>query len=127
MNVVDSSGWLEYFAEGPNAKFFSSAIENTQALLVPAICILEVFKKILKERGEAEALEKIAYMHEGKIIDLDASLAMLAAKLGATLGLPLADSVVLATARAHHAHLWTQDSDFETIHDVKYVPKAGKK
>src|SRR5262245_33489193 len=111
MNVVDSSAWLEYFADGPNAKSFAGAIEDLTHLLVPSICLLEVFKKILVQRGETAALEKIAQMHQGTIVDLDSTIAMNAAKLGFTLRLPLADSVVLATARAHQAILWTQDSD----------------
>jgi predicted nucleic acid-binding protein len=127
MNVVDSSAWLEYFADGPNAKYFSSAIEKTDQLLVPSICLLEVFKKILIEKGETAAIEKVAHMHQGTIIDLDSSVALNAAKLGFVLGLPLADSVVLAIARAHNAILWTQDGDFEGMENVRYVAKSKKK
>lgn len=124
MNVVDSSAWLEYFADGPNAKTFAAPIEDVGHLLVPSLCLLEVFKKILTQRGETAALEKVAQMHQGTIVDLDGSIAINAAKLGSTLGLPLADSVVLATARLHQALLWTQDSDFKDMEGVKYYPKA---
>ena len=85
--------------------------------------MLEVFKKILLEKGETAALEKVAHMHQGKVIDLDASVALNAAKLGFTLRLPLADSVVLATAQMYQAVLWTQDSDFEGMEGVKYFAK----
>ena len=127
MNVVDSSAWLEYFADGPNARFFADAIEDTDHLLVPSICLLEVFKKILTEKGETAALEKAAHMHQGKMVDLDPSIAINAAKLGLTLGLPLADSVVLATARTHRALVWTQDSDFKGMEGVKYFAKPKPK
>jgi len=127
MNLVDSSAWLEYFADGPNAKEFAIAIEDLDHLLVPTLCLLEVFKRVLSQKGETEALEKVAQMHQGKIVDLDASIAMNAAKLGFTLRLPLADSVVLATARMHQAVLWTQDSDFEDIEGVRYFRKMKNK
>ncbi len=127
MNVVDSSAWLEYFADGPNAKAFANAIEDLDHLIVPTLCLLEVFKKVLTEKGETAALEKVAQMHQGKIIDLDASIAINAAKLGFSFKLPLADSVVLATARMHQAVLWTQDADFEGIERVNYFPKKKLK
>ncbi len=127
MNLVDSSAWLEYFADGPNAKVFASAIEDLDHLLVPTLCLLEVFKRVLAQKGETEALEKVAQMHQGKIVDLDASIAINAAKIGFTLRMPLADSVILATARMHQAVLWTQDGDFEGIEGVKYFPKVKSK
>lgn len=123
MNVVDSSGWLEYFADGRNADFFASAIEKTERLLIPSICLLEVFKKLLIETDETTALEKVAQMHQGSIVALDSSIALQAAKLGYDLKIPLADSVVLATARANNATLWTQDADFKGLEGVRYVSK----
>ena len=125
MNVVDSSGWLEYFANGHNAAAFAKPIEKTDELIVPSITITEVFKRILQQRSEQQALHATAHMTQGRVVDLDASLAMTAAKLGHTLKLPLADSVILATARAYDALLWTQDEDFAHIDGVKYVPKAA--
>jgi predicted nucleic acid-binding protein len=123
MNIVDSSGWLEYFADDPNATFFAPAIENIPELLVPAISIYEVFKRVLQQRGEDEALQAAATMMQGSVINLDASLALSAARISADLGLPMADSIILATARAYGAVLWTQDVDFEKIDRVRYIQK----
>lgn len=123
MNVVDSSGWLEYFADTPNAAAFAAPLEDLRSLIVPSISILEVFKKILRERGPTEALEKAAYMKQGKVVDLDEALAVEAARLGLEHKLPLADSIILATARHFGATLWTQDDDFEGIEGVKYFKK----
>lgn len=122
-NLVDSSGWIEYFTESPNAGFFAPAIEDVDSSLVASLCFLEVFKWILREKGERAALKAVARMQEGQIVDLDANLAIRAAKLGTEFRLPLADSVILGTARAHDAVLWTQDSDFENVPDVRYIPK----
>lgn len=123
MNVVDSSGWLEYFADAPNADFFSAAILDTEKLLVPSISLLEVFKRVYQQRNENAALSAIALMRQGEIIDLDGNLALTAAKLGIDHELPLADSMILACTRAHNATLWTQDADFEGLEQVKYIPK----
>jgi len=123
MNVVDSSGWLEYFANDVNADFFALAIEDTPNLIVPSISLLEVFKNILRQRMENEALQAIALMQQGQVIPLDDSLALKAAKLGLELKLPLADSIILATAKKYNATLWTQDSDFKDIKGVKYIAK----
>lgn len=123
MNVVDSSAWLEYFANGPNATFFAPAVEDLERLLVPSICLLEVFKRVLQQRGEGAALRAVAQMQQGQVVDLDGVLALSAARVSVDLRLPLADSVVLATARAYNAVLWTQDADFARIDGVKYVSK----
>ena len=123
MNIVDSSGWLEYFAEGSNADFFAPAIEDTANLLVPVICIYEVFKKVLQQKGENQAQIHVGDMKHGKVIEMDESLALSAARLSAELKLPMADSLILATARAHNAILWTQDEHFKDLEGVKYVEK----
>ncbi len=123
MNVVDSSAWLEYFSDGPNTKRFSAAIENTAELLVPVISVFEVFKRVLQQRTEGEALKAIALMQQGQVIGLDISLALSAAKLSSELNLPMADSIILATARAHQAVLWTQDADFAGLKGVRYFQK----
>jgi len=123
MNIVDSSGWLEYFAEGSNADFFAPAIEDPKNLLVPVICIYEVFKKVLQQRGENQAQIHVGDMKHGKVIEMDESLALSAARLSAELKLPMADSLILATARAHNAILWTQDEHFKDLDGVKYVEK----
>ena len=122
MNVVDSSAWLEYFADGPNASFFARAIERPLDLVVPTLSLYEVFKRILQERGETEALRKIALMQQGTVVDLTADLALSAARLSSGTGLPMADSIMLASARAVGATLWTQDADFDGIPDVRFVP-----
>ncbi len=124
MNVVDSCGWLEYFADGPNADFFAGAIEDPSQLVVPSISIYEVFKRVIQQRSEADALQTIAAMMQGELADLDALLALKAAKLSIDLALPMADSVMLATARAHNATLWTQDADFRGVSGVQYVEKG---
>ena len=120
MNVVDSSGWLEYLAGGPNATFFAPAVEATADLLVPALSIFEVFKRVLGQRDESLALQAIALMYQGRIVDLSAPLAIDAARLSRREALPMADSIMLATARAFGATLWTQDADFKSIPDVRY-------
>ena len=121
-NVVDSSGWLEYFADGPNADFFEAAVEDAPSLVVPTISVYEVFKRLLREPGgEDDALRVVAAMQRGKLVDLDAETALDAARTAHELKLPMADAVILATARASGATLWTQDADFEGIPGVRYV------
>jgi len=126
MNVVDSSAWLEYFVDGPNASKFAGAIENVEELVVPSICILEVFKRVLQQRDEQAALQAVALMQQAAVENLDATLALSAARLGLDEELPLADGVVLAVARKHSATLWTQDSDFDGIAGVKYFAKKKR-
>lgn len=123
MNVVDSCGWLEYFADGQNADFFAPIIERTELLIVPSISLYEVFKRVLQQRGEHEALRAVALMQQGRVIALGDTLALTAAKLSSELKLPMADSIILATARAHAAIVWTQDDDFSGIQGVQYIQK----
>jgi len=125
MNLVDSCGWLEYFADGPNADFYAAALENTGRLIIPTICLLEVFKRILQQRGEDAALQAAAVMHQGLIVSLDAGLALRAAKIGNEFKLPLADSVILATAQTYHAVIWTQDAHFKGIEGVRYTDRKA--
>lgn len=120
MNVVDSSAWLDYFADGPNAEDFSGAIEDPQNLVVPTLTLYEVFKRVAQQRGEGDALRATAVMQQGAVADLTARLALDAARLSLVSGLPLADAVILATARAHEATLWTQDAHFEGMAGVEY-------
>jgi predicted nucleic acid-binding protein len=122
LNVVDSSAWLAYFADSPNAGKFAAAIEDERRLVTPAICLLEVFKVIARQRGESDALQAVAVMQQGRVVDLDATLALRAASLGLEHRLPLADSIVYATARELCAIVWTQDADFEGLRDVEYFP-----
>ncbi len=125
MNLVDSSAWLEYLADGSNAAFFSAAIENSRELVVPTIVILEVYKRVLQQRNARAALEAIAIVQQGRIVDLTASLAIAAARLSHSEKLPMANSVILATARAENAIIWTQDADFENLADVKFRAKKS--
>lgn len=121
MNVVDSSGWLEYFANAENAAFFESAIQDVDHLIVPSINLYEVFKRVYQQRGEDVALQAIAQMQQGQVIELTSALALSAAQLSLKERLPMADSVILATARAFQAVLWTQDADFKDLEGVQYI------
>jgi toxin FitB len=123
MNLVDSSGWLEYFAGGKNADFFAAPIEDVKHCILSSINIYEVFKKLLEELDEQAALQAIAVLHQCRIEPIDARLALLAAKISRELKLPMADSLILATARQHNAILWTQDADFKGIEGVRYIRK----
>jgi predicted nucleic acid-binding protein len=125
MNLVDSSAWLAYFANESNADFFAEAIEDRDLLLVPTICLTEVFKVVLRERGENDALMAIAAMQEGTVVDLDRRLALEAAALGIEEGLALADSIILATARRFDATLWTQDEHFAGKPGVEFRKKRS--
>ncbi len=124
-HVVDSSAWLEYFAAGPNAAHFRKPLKQADRLVVPTITLFEVFKIVHRQRGEDAAIQTVALMKQGREIPLDGSLAMQAAQLSLELKLPMADSIILATARFHGAELWTQDDDFEGLEGVHYFPKKN--
>lgn len=123
MNIVDSSGWLAYFADEPSAKHFLAPLNDAASLIVPTVTVYEVFKVILRESHENDALQAAVAMQRGTVTDLTASLAIAASKLSLEYNLPMADSIILATAKAFNATLWTHDSDFENISGVKYFPK----
>jgi predicted nucleic acid-binding protein len=123
MNIVDSSGWLAFLADEPNARHFLPPLKDTARLVVPTVTIYEVFKVILREAGEDQALQSTAAMQAGLVVDLTAQLARQASKLSLAHGLPLAASIILATARAFKATIWTQDADFEKILGVRFFPK----
>jgi predicted nucleic acid-binding protein len=127
MNVVDSSGWIEYIADDTNASFFEPPIIDSEMLLVPTICLYEVFKRVLQEFGEERALDAMGIMSLGTIIDLDRQIAIHAAQISNELKMAMADSIMLATARAYDATLWTQDEHFKGIKGVKYKQKNAKK
>ncbi len=124
-NVVDSSAWLEYFAGGLNASHFREPLRQPEYLIVPAITLFEVFKVVARQRGETDAIQAVALMKQGREVALDGSLAIQAAELSLEYGLPMADSIILATARAHGAVLWTQDGDFAGLEGVRYFSKTG--
>jgi predicted nucleic acid-binding protein len=120
-NLVDSSGWIEYFTGGANTEFFASSLQDNENLIVPTICIYEVFKRILLELGEDSALQAIGVMAHGREIDLNRQIAMEAAQISVETKLAMADSIILATAQSHNATLWTQDGHFKDIEGVKYI------
>lgn len=126
MNIVDSSGWLEYFADGPNASFFSRPLKEIDNLVVPTITIYEVFKAVLRQRGESDALQSVALMQQGLVVDLTPDISILAARMSLECRLPMADGIILATSRMFGAAIWTQDSDFEGIDGVQYVAKKNE-
>jgi len=123
VNVVDSSAWLEYFGDGPNAVEFATAIEALGALVVPSLTLFEVFKRTHQIADESRALDAVALMMQGRIVDLTPPLAIAAAHTSPENGLAMADSIILATARAEGAVLWTQDAHFEGIKGVEFRPK----
>ena len=124
MNVVDSSGWLEYFSDGSNASYFAEPLSDSDQLVVPSISVFEVFKVLLREKGESAALQGAAAMQRSRIVDLTGTLAMSAATLSLNLKLPMADSMILAVANSYNAVLWTQDVDFKGMENVNYIAKA---
>lgn len=124
MNVVDSSAWLEYFAGGPQAGRFASAIEAEEELLVPTVVLLEVTRRVMQQRGEDAALQATALLHQGQVVPLDSGIALSAAKVGVEHKLPLADSIIFATAQQFEATIWTMDADFAGLPRVRYYPKG---
>ena len=124
MNIVDSSGWLEYFSGGPNSNHFVFPLQDPSSLIVPVITLYEVFKVVLRESGESEALQVVAAMQKGKAIDLTTSIAINAWKLSLKYSLPMADSIILSTAQTHECIIWTQDSDLRNLPGVKFFRKT---
>jgi predicted nucleic acid-binding protein len=123
VNVVDSSAWLEFFADGPNAGEFALPLADRALLIVPTVTIYEVFRVVCRQRGEDAALQAAALMQQGRPVELSPSLAMMAARMSLELALPMADSIILATTRLHDAILWTQDDHFRSLPGVRYFPK----
>lgn len=123
MNVVDSCAWLEYFSDGANAEIFAEPILAISSLIVPTLCMYEVFKVVLRESGEDAALQVIATMKQGQEVDLNSNIAIQAAKISLDLKIPMADAIILTTAHVFQATVWTQDVDFSGISGVKYFEK----
>jgi uncharacterized protein with PIN domain len=123
---VDSSAWLAYFADESGAGNFSAAIEDTDSLIVPTVCLLEVFKVVARQRGDGDALQAVALMQQARVIDLDPNLAILAAQASLDHKLPLADSIVYATALLVDGLVWTQDDDFDGLPNAKFFAKKTK-
>ena len=123
MNLIDSSVWLEYFAAGPQADQFAAVIEKVDALLVPTIVLVEVTRRVMQQRDEDAALQIAAMLHQGQVVPLDSGIALSAAQLGVAHKLPLADSIIYATAKQYQATVWTMDAHFAGLSNVRYVPK----
>jgi predicted nucleic acid-binding protein len=117
--VLDSSCWLEYLADTPRADLFAPAVEAPERLVVPVLTVYEVVKKLMRESGEEAATAALALMQQSEVVGISLPLGMDAVLNG----LPLADSLIYATARHHDAELWTQDAHFEGLAGVRYFPK----
>lgn len=124
MNLVDSSGWLEYFTDGTNAKIFAPAIEDSDKLVVSVINLYEVYKKVMTERNENAAKEAAGILMRGRVLEVDASIAVRAARLSCEFKIPMADSLIYVTARMNNAIVWTQDYDFKDLEGVKFIKKS---
>ena len=120
MNIVDSSGWLEYFSGGPNADKYEKPLSELDKLIVPTVCIYEVFKVVLREKDENSALQAIALMQQSKVVDLNTEISMHAAKISLEYKIPMADSIILSTGLLYESIIWTQDKDFKNLPNVKY-------
>jgi predicted nucleic acid-binding protein len=120
MNLVDTSGWIEYFFGGSNASFFAEPIEDTDELVVPGVCLYEVFKKINQDVDEARALQAVAQMKQGQVMEVTEEIALRAALISLRYKLPMAESFVYATGQMEGAVIWTQDSDFKNLPGVRY-------
>ena len=125
MNLVDSSGWVEYFSKVVNAEFFISPVQDLENLWVPTICIYEVFKRLMLDMGEENALQAVGIMSSARVIDLDRKIAIDAAQISLEFKLAMADSIILATARDYDATVWTQDAHFKGMDGVKYIEKKS--
>ncbi len=123
MNLVDSSGWLEYLSDGKNSKLFAPAIEKTNELIVSTINIYEIYKKILLERDESTAIQVVGIMQQAKVIEVSSIISIQAAKLSYERKIPMADSLIYTTAKLNNAMVWTQDIDFKKLDNVKYFKK----
>jgi len=123
VNLVDSSGWLEYLSDGPNATFFEKPLGAPGELIVPTLCLYEVFKVVLRERGESDAIQAAALMQQSRLVELTGDVALLAARISLRNKIPMADSIIAATAAHYKAVIWTQDEDFRALEGVKYIPK----
>jgi toxin FitB len=119
--VVDSCGWVERFAGSPHGELYAAAIQDPAEILVPAVCLTEVFRLLAREAGEPAALVGVGVMRQARVVALDADLAIGAARVGQALGLPLADSIIYATAQAHGAEMWTHDEHFRGLPGVRFV------
>lgn len=126
MKVVDSSGWIELFTDGPLASRFAAHLADESAVLTPTIVLYEVYKLIRRERGEEDALTAAAAIQRTRMVPLDESLALTAADLAIAHGLAMADAIVYATARTHGAEVVTSDGDFRALPGVVFFGKRRR-
>ena len=126
MNVVDTSGWIEFLFEGSNAGVFAPLVENIDDLLVPVICMYEVFKKVNAVADEPKALQAIGLMKQGRVIEVTEAISLRAALISLKHRLPMADSLILSTAWSEQATLWTQDKHFAGLPGVEYKTSRTK-
>jgi predicted nucleic acid-binding protein len=120
VNIVDTSGWLEYFADSPQAKHFAAVIEDIEQLMFHSIVLYEVFNKIALAFDENNAFQVVAHLKQGKVMVVDDAVALYAGKVSIEKKLPMADALIYATAILHHATAYTQDTHFEGLMNVKY-------
>jgi len=120
VNVIDSSAWIEYLGDGPNANAFTGAIEDTSNVVVPTLALYEVFKFVARTAGEDAAFDAVTMMMAARVVDLTAAHAIEAARSSLVDGLPMADAMILAVARAEDAVLWTQDAHFAGLAGVEH-------
>ena len=125
MIVVDSCGWVERFAGSSYGELYGPALQDPEAIVVPAVCLTEVFRTLAREAGEPAALAAAGVMRQATVVALDGELAIEAGRVGLQHGLPLADSIIYATAQRHHAELWTHDAHFRGLPGVRFVEAAG--
>lgn len=121
MIIVDSSGWIEYFADGPRANEYASFLEDLSQVATPAIIVYEVYKKIRREMHEEDALIAVAQLQKTKVVPLDTRIALAAAEVSLDHGLPMADAIVYATALAYRCDIATSDSHFANLPHVRFV------
>jgi predicted nucleic acid-binding protein len=119
--VVDSCGWVERFAGSPHGELYAAAMQDPAEILVPAVCLTEVFRLLAREAGEPAALVGVGVMRQARVVAFDADFAIGAARVGRALGLPLADSIIYATAQAHGAEMWTHDEHFRGLPGVRFL------
>ena len=123
MIVVDSSGWLEFLTDGPLADVYAGRLRKPDSVITPTIILYEVYKHAKRLRGEEGALDGVAAMQKTRIVPLNDELALIAADLSIEHKLPMADAIILATARLYEAEVVTSDADFEGVPGVTYIPK----
>ncbi|MDH3735376.1 MAG: type II toxin-antitoxin system VapC family toxin [Gemmatimonadota bacterium] len=127
MNVVDASGWLEYFSDGPDAAFVAQVLQETDSLIVPTVTILEVFGSVCRSHGEGAALQAAAAMQQGTVVNLDTAGALDAGRLSVMYGVSTSAGAVLAAAERHGATVWTLDESVRQVPGVRFREPTGRR